>query len=146
MSKSVIFDSRQSVGISTAVWQLTQTLWVGGLWLLQLVILPAIGQTGLAPLLVADISAQLVAVLVGLAVVGAGLQMLALLRHAGPGSLWRDVRGQLLVAVVLLALSRWLVGVVWPDVDYWLRFSYLLMAACGALLVLQPAPGAAARR
>ncbi|MDX4007597.1 DUF4149 domain-containing protein, partial [Pseudomonas aeruginosa] len=31
-------------------WLLAQTFWVGGLWLLQFVVLPALAKTGLAPL------------------------------------------------------------------------------------------------
>ncbi|MGG2398978.1 DUF4149 domain-containing protein [Pseudomonas sp. SH1-B] len=141
MSKSATFKPRQPSRASAVSWQLAQTLWVGGLWLLQFVILPAIEQTGLAPLLVQEIAARLAPLLVGLAAVGVALQALALLRAEGLSSLLRDVRGQLLLTVALMALSYLAVLYYWPESEYWLRFSYLVMAFCGLLLVLQPVPG-----
>jgi hypothetical protein len=45
-----------------------------------------------------------------------------------------------------MALSYFAVLRYRPEVEYWLRFSYLVMAFCGLLLVLQPVPGAPARR
>lgn len=122
-------------------WQLAQALWVGGLWLLPLVILPAIGRIGLAPLLVEEIAARLVPLLVGLAAVCVGVQVVALLLGEGLASLWRDLRGQLLLSVAAMALGHGLALHAWPDAEYWLRFSYLAMAFGGLLLVLQPVPG-----
>lgn len=141
MSKSATFKPRQPSRASAVSWQLAQTLWVGGLWLLQFVILPAIEQTGLAPLLVQEIAARLAPLLVGLAAVGVALQALALLRAEGLSSLLRDVRGQLLLTVALMVLSYFAALHYWPETEYWLRFSYLVMAFCGLLLVLQPVPG-----
>ncbi|AQZ32487.1 DUF4149 domain-containing protein [Pseudomonas sp. LPH1] len=146
MSKSVISKPQQPSRAAAVSWQLAQTLWVGGLWLLQFVILPAIGQTGLAPLLVQDIATRLVPLLVGLAAVCVALQAFALLRSEGLSSLLRDMRGQLLLTVAIMALSYFAVLRYWPEVEYWLRFSYLVMAFCGLLLVLQPVPGAPVRR
>lgn len=146
MSKSATSDVLRSSRIVAAVWQLAQGFWVSGLWLLQLIILPMIGASGLAPLLVSDISVRLVPVMVGLAAVGAGLQALALVRSEGLASIWRDIRGQLLLVVVFMALGQGLALRFWPDAEYWLRFSYLLMASCGVLLMLQPVPGTPARR
>lgn len=37
-------------------WQLAQTLWVGGVWMLHFVLLPALEKFGLAPLLVQEIA------------------------------------------------------------------------------------------
>ncbi|WP_277373932.1 DUF4149 domain-containing protein [Pseudomonas sp. AA-38] len=141
MSKSATSKLQQPSRATAVSWQLAQTLWVGGLWLLQFVILPAIGQTGLAPLLVQDISAQLTPLLIGLAAVCVAVQAFALLRVEGLASFWRDVRGQLLLAVAAMALSHLLVRQYWPEAEYWLRFSYLVMAFCGLLLVVQPIPG-----
>ncbi|MGQ7959449.1 DUF4149 domain-containing protein [Pseudomonas sp. SP16.1] len=141
MSKSATFKPQQSSRAAAVSWQLAQTLWVGGLWLLQFVVLPAIDQLGLAPLLVQEISARLVPLLVGLAAVGVALQTFALLRSEGLSSLLRDMRGQLLLTVAVMALSYFGVRYQWPDAEYWLRFSYLVMAFCGLLLVLQPVPG-----
>jgi hypothetical protein len=111
------------------------------LWLLQFVILPAIGQTGLAPLLVQEIAERLVPLLVGLTAVCVALQAFALLRSDGLSSLLRDMRGQLLLTVAVMALSYFVTLHQWPEAQYWLRFSYLVMAFCGLLLVLQPVPG-----
>ena len=49
------------------LWQLTQMLWVGGLWLLHLGVLPVLGMIGLAPLLIDEIGGLLSALLVGFA-------------------------------------------------------------------------------
>ena len=80
LSKSATSKSQQPSRAAAVSWQLAQTLWVGGLWLLQFVILPAIGQIGLAPLLVEEIATQLVPLLVGMTAVCIALQAFALLR------------------------------------------------------------------
>lgn len=141
MSKSATSKSQQPSRAAAVSWQLAQTLWVGGLWLLQFVILPAIGQIGLAPLLVEEIATRLVPLLVGMTAVCVALQAFTLLRSDGLSSLWRDMRGQLLLTVAVMALSYFLALHYWPDAERWLRFSYLVMAFCGLLLVLQPVPG-----
>ena len=41
------------------LWQLTQMLWVGGLWLLHIGLLPVLGRIGLAPLLIDEIAGML---------------------------------------------------------------------------------------
>ncbi|HHW2424993.1 TPA: DUF4149 domain-containing protein [Pseudomonas aeruginosa] len=114
-------------------WLLAQTFWVGGLWLLQFVVLPALAKTGLAPLLVETVAAALTPLLIGFAGFCAVLQALVLVSSHGPRSLWRDLRGQLLLAVALLCLVYFLVR--------GLAFNYLAVAMCGLLLVLQPVPG-----
>lgn len=121
-------------------WLLAQTLWVGGLWLLHFLLLPAIAQTGLASLLVEEISNALRPLLMGLAAVCAGLQVFVLVRARGLNSLWRDTRGQLLMAVEVMAGSYFLVRQLVVAADLWLMFSYLVVAFCGLLLVLQPLP------
>lgn len=121
-------------------WLLAQTLWVGGLWLLHFLLLPAITKLGLASLLVEEIGDTLRPLLVGLAAVCAGLQVLVLIRAERLPSLWRDTRGQLLLLVVAMASSYFAVRQYWPGAELWLMFSYLVMAFCGLLLVLQPAP------
>ena len=141
LSKSATSKSQQPSRAAAVSWQLAQTLWVGGLWLLQFVILPAIGQIGLAPLLVEEIATQLVPLLVGMTAVCIALQAFALLRSDGLSSLWRDMRGQLLLTVAVMALGYFAVLRYWSDAERLLRFSYLVMAFCGLLLVLQPVPG-----
>ena len=138
MSRSVIF--KQPLVASTISWQLAQTFWVGGLWLLHFVLLPALGKYGLAPLLVDGIGRSLSSLLVGFSAFCVLLQLLVLVQLVRLDGLWRDTRGQLLVtalimAVVYLAVSHWL-----PDALRWLLFNYLVLAFCGLLLVLQPLP------
>nr|WP_298112259.1 DUF4149 domain-containing protein [uncultured Pseudomonas sp.] len=127
-------------------WLLAQTLWVGGLWLLHFLLLPAIAKTGLASLLVEEIGSSLRALLVGLAAVCAGLQVLVLIRAERLASVWRDMRGQLLSVVVAMAASYFVARLYWPGAELWLMFSYLVMAFCGLLLVLQPVPSGGSRK
>ncbi|AGA85548.1 MAG: DUF4149 domain-containing protein [Gammaproteobacteria bacterium HGW-Gammaproteobacteria-9] len=140
MSRSVISD-RQPARAGIITWQLAQTFWVGGLWLLQFMVLPALGRIGLAPLLVEEIAGSLKPLLVGFAAFCSALQALVLVQVTGLRGLWRDVRGQLLLAVGLLAGSQLLMRAGWFESLYWASFSYLVMALCGLMLVLQPAPG-----
>ncbi len=126
-------------------WQLTQTFWVGGLWLLHFAVLPALPKAGLAPLLVAEVAALLSPLLVGFTACCALLQGVVLIQAEGVGSLWRDMRGQLLLTVQLLAASYLGVHYWLPEALRWLSFSYLLLALCGLLLVLQPVPGMGGR-
>ena len=140
MSRSVISD-RQPARAGIISWKLAQTFWVGGLWLLQFMVLPALGRIGLAPLLVEEIAGSLKPLLVGFAAFCSALQALVLVQVTGLRGLWRDVRGQLLLAVGLLAGSQLLMRAGWFESLYWASFSYLVMALCGLMLVLQPAPG-----
>lgn len=140
MSKSAISD-RQPARAGIITWQLAQTFWVGGLWLLQFLVLPAIGRIGLAPLLVEEIAGSLRPLLVGFAALCGALQVLVLIQVTGLRGLWRDVRGQLLLTVILLAGSQLMMRAGWFESLYWASFSFLVMALCGLMLVLQPAPG-----
>lgn len=120
-------------------WQLAQTFWVGGLWLLHFVLLPALGKMGLAPLLVREVESGLRPLMIGFSLACVLLQAMSLLLARGVGALWRDLRGQLLVAVLLLGASFF----VGPG--NWQLFSYLAMACCGLLLVIQAPPEAPRR-
>lgn len=120
-------------------WQLAQTFWVGGLWLLHFVLLPALGKMGLAPLLVQEVESGLRPLMIGFSLACVLLQAMSLLLARGVGALWRDLRGQLLVAVLLLGASFF----VGPG--NWQLFSYLAMACCGLLLVIQAPPEAPRR-
>ncbi|WP_017904124.1 hypothetical protein [Pseudomonas asplenii] len=123
------------------LWQLAQMLWVGGLWLLHVGLLPVLAQIGLAPLLIEEVGAQLGSLLVGFAVVCVTVQVLVLVRTEGRSSLWRDTRGQLL-------LMAWYACAMYFAMRYWqpqaLRlqlFSYLVLGLSGLVLVLLPVPG-----
>jgi hypothetical protein len=143
--KSAIFKP-EPYRAGAVTWQLAQTFWVGGLWLLHFVVLPGLREIGLAGLLVDDLSAHLKPLLVAFALIGSVLQMVVLVQAEGVVSSWRDVRGQLLMAVLVLAggyfaLLQWA-----PQAAWWLQFNYLLLAFGGLLLVLQLVPSSAAIR
>lgn len=125
----------------TISWQLAQTFWVGGIWLLQFVMLPALGKIGIAPLLIEEIGQGLRPLLVGFTAFCVVLQTLVLVQLAGVRSLWTDLRGQLLLTVMLLAASFFVVRAGVIQSPYWLVFSYLVIGLCGLLLVIQAAPG-----
>ncbi|MCP1651953.1 putative membrane protein [Pseudomonas nitroreducens] len=132
---------RQSLNAGTISWLLAQTFWVGGLWLLQFVVLPALGKIGLAPLLVetvADVLRPLLLAFAGFCVL---LQALVLWQARGFAALIRETRGQLLLTVLVMAAVYVVVQQIAPDAQRWLLFNYLVVALCGLLLVLQPAPG-----
>lgn len=65
------------------LWQLTQMLWVGGLWLLHIGLLPALGKIGLAPLLIDEIEDMLDALMVGFATACVISQALVLVQAEG---------------------------------------------------------------
>ena len=75
------------------LWQLTQMLWVGGLWLLQVGLLPVLGRIGLAPLLIDEIAGTFNALVVGFATACLIFQALVLMKAEGLVSLWRVFRG-----------------------------------------------------
>jgi len=141
LSRSVIF--KQPLSAASISWQLAQTFWVGGLWLLHFVLLPALNKYGLAPLLVDEVGRALSNLLVGFAAFCALLQLLVLVQIVRLGSVLRDTRGQLLLTVVALALAYLAVSHALPEAFRWLLFNYMVLALCGLLLVLQPIPGQA---
>lgn len=105
--------------------------------------LPALGKIGLAPLLVEEIAGTLRPLLVGFAAFCAVLQAIVLIQAQGLRSFWRDVRGQLLLVVLLLAASHFAAGGQLFESARWLMFSYLVIGLCGLMLVLQEPPRAA---
>ncbi|URN89408.1 MAG: MFS transporter [Pseudomonas protegens] len=123
------------------LWQLAQMLWVGGLWLLHLGLLPALGQIGLAPLLIEEISSLLSALLVGFSAACLVLQILVLIQSEGLRSLWRDIRGQLLLMAMYACAMYFVVRILLPEAQRWQLFSYLVLGFSGVVLVLQPVPG-----
>lgn len=122
------------------LWQLAQMLWVGGVWLLHIGLLPALGQIGLAPLLIEEIGNMLSGLLVGFSAVCIALQVLVLVRAEGLASLWRDMRGQLLLMGLYACAMYFAVRIGLPDAE-WSLFSYLVLGFSGLVLVLQPVPG-----
>ena len=143
--KSVTPDSRP-LKAAAASWLLAQTFWVGGLWLLRFVVLPALEKIGLAPLLVESVADALTPLLVGFAGFCALLQALVLVSAQGFACLWREMRGQLLLTVLVMVVCYLAVDRLAPDAQRWLLFNYLVLALSGVLLVLQPVPGRDAER
>ncbi|MGH8334961.1 MAG: MFS transporter [Pseudomonas fluorescens] len=123
------------------LWQLTQMLWVGGLWLLHIGLLPVLGKIGLAPLLIDEIAGMLDALMVGFATACVIFQALVLVQAEGRASLWRDIRGQLLMMALYACAMFFAVRFGWPDAVRWQVFSYLVLGFSGLVLVLQPVPG-----
>ena len=134
-------SKRQAMRAGTISWQLAQTFWVGGLWLLQFVMLPALAKIGLAHMLIDEIGNSLRPLLVGFAAFCVALQALVLVQLGGLRSLWEDLRGQLLLTVLLLAASHLAVRAGVVESPYWLVFSYLVIGLCGLVLVVQATPG-----
>jgi len=123
------------------LWQLTQMLWVGGLWLLHIGLLPVLGRIGLAPLLIDEIAGMLDALMVGFATACVIFQALVLVQAEGLASLWRDIRGQLLLMALYACAMYAATRIGWPDAVRWQVFSYLVLGFSGLVLVLQPVPG-----
>ena len=123
------------------LWQLAQMLWVGGLWLVHLGLQPVLGRIGLAPLLIDEIGGLLSALLVGFAAACVILQALVLVKAEGLGSLWRDMRGQLLLMALYACAMYCVVRILLPEALRWQLFSYLVLGFSGLVLVVQPAPG-----
>ncbi|EJM00767.1 hypothetical protein PMI18_02876 [Pseudomonas sp. GM102] len=123
------------------LWQLTQMLWVGGLWLLHIGLLPVLGRIGLAPLLIDEIAGMLNTLMVGFATACVIFQALVLIQAEGLASLWRDIRGQLLLMALYGGAMYFAVHVGWPQAAHWQLFSYLVLGFSGLVLVMQPVPG-----
>jgi len=119
-------------------WQLAQTLWVGGAWMLHFVLLPALERFGLAPFLVEEIGGFMRPLVACFAATCALLQGLICWNALG-SRWWRDTRGQVLALVLLSAVVH-LAASWWLAVDYWAIFSFLLLCFSGLVLVLQPRP------
>jgi hypothetical protein len=141
LSKSAISEGWRPLRAGAMLWQLTQMLWVGGLWLLHLGLLPVLGQIGLAPLLINEISSMLSTLLVGFSAACVVSQVLVLVQAKGLVSLWRDIRGQLLLMALYASTMYLVVRMQLPEAEHWLLFSYLVLGFSGLLLVLQPVPG-----
>lgn len=136
-----VISDRRALRSGIITWQLAQTFWVGGLWLLHFVVLPALGKAGLAPLLVDELAGALRPLLVGFAAFCVVLQAVVLIPQTGFSRFVRDLRGQLLLTALLLAASFFVERSGAFESAYWPLFSYLAMALCGLMLVLQAPPG-----
>ena len=94
MTPAAVGSGRREGG--RVVWQLLLTLWVGSVWSLHFVFLPALEQSGLAPLLVDDAALTLRPAVLAISAVAMLLQLFVLVVRVR-GAIWRDVRAQVLV-------------------------------------------------
>lgn len=108
--------------------------------MLHFVLLPMLEQAGMAGLLVEGVSDRLRPVLVGFAAFCVLLQLLLLQLAEGRRAVL-GLRGQLLFAVLGLALLFFLARHWWPAEVFWQLLGFLGQAFCGLLLVLQAGPG-----
>lgn len=131
----------RSLRAGAMLWQLAQMFWVGGLWLLHIGLPPVLGQIGLAPLLIDEIAGTLNALMVGFSAACLIFQALVLIQVEGLASLWRDIRGQLLLMALYACGMYIVVRIGWPDAVRWQVFSFLILGFSGLVLVLQPVPG-----
>lgn len=135
MTPAAVGSGRREGG--RVVWQLLLTLWVGSVWSLHFVFLPALEQSGLAPLLVDDAALTLRPAVLGISAVAMLLQLVVLVLRVR-GAIWRDVRAQVLV----LALAA--VGAFFlfrgAGNQLLMLMSYLVVAFAGLVLAVQPRP------
>lgn len=127
------------------IWQLTQVLWVGGLWILHFGLLPALVKVGIAPLLVEDIARQVGTLLVAFASFCALLQAMVLIWAEGVRGVLRDLRGQLLCVVLVVCAMYFAIALVLTEAMRWQLFCYLILGVTGLVLVVQPIPSRARR-
>ncbi len=76
----------------------------------------------------------------GFAAVCAALQAIVLVQAERLTSLWRDMRGQLLLTVLLMAVAYFVVRQWQPEAVRWLMFSYMVMAVCGLIVITTRSP------
>jgi hypothetical protein len=145
LSKFATSKGLRPLRAGAMAWQLTQMLWVGGLWLLHIGLVPALGRVGLAPLLIDEIAGMLNALMVGFAAACVIFQALVLVQAESLASLWRDIRGQLLLMALYACAMFFAVRFGWPDAVRLQVFSYLVLGFSGLVLVLQPVPGRSGR-
>jgi len=113
--------------------------------LLHLAMLAVLDQTGLAPLLIDEFANLSGSLLVGFAAFCGMLQLAVLIKAERLSSVWRDVRGQLLLIALLASASYYVLQHWLPNAVRWQLLSYLVLAMSGLLLVLQPVPGGSGR-
>ncbi len=121
-------------------WQLAQTFWVGAVWMLQFVFLPALLKAGFADVLVQEVAKGMRPLVIGFALLCTGLQLVALGQSLQWKLWWKDVRAQLLLAVIALSIVFFTVWLLLPKYLYWQMYCYLAVAVLGLLLVIQPSP------
>ncbi len=135
-----VISSAAPLRAGAMTWQLAQVFWVGGIWMMHFVLLKTLEELGFASVLVQEVAQYTRPLLVGLALVCVLLQLLVLKQILPVKQLLKDIRGQLLLAVIVLAGSFFITQALWSGAQYWLAYSYIAIGMCGLLLVIQPIP------
>ena len=122
------------------LWQLMQTLWLGAHMAALLLFMPMLVKIGFAPMLLQEVHGQLRPALLVFTLMATAVQMLVLVRTSGIHALVRQLRGQLLLGIWLLALVV-LVGYGKEIIsDTMIRGLYGAMLGAGLVLLTQPLP------
>ena len=146
MSKSNTSDAGfRAPTIERILWQLAQVFWVGGLWVFHVGLVPALKVSGLAPLLVQDVSAQIDRWLIGVAAVGLLTQLAVLARVRGVSAYWRVFSGQLLLIGFTACIGYYTLRYGVSVGERWQVFCFVVLGISGIVLVAQPVPVRARR-
>lgn len=141
MSKSSTSDAGlRAPSIEAVLWQLAQVFWVGGLWVFHVGLVPALKVSGLAPLLVQDVSAQIDRWLIGVAAVGLLTQLAVLARVRGVSAWWRLFSGKLLLAGFTACMGYYTLRYGVSVGERWQVFCFVVLGLSGIALVAQPVP------
>lgn len=122
------------------LWQLMLTLWLGAHIAALLLFMPMLVKIGFAPMLLQEVHGQLRPALLVFTLMGTAVQMLVLMRIGGLRALTGQLRGQLLLAVWLLALTILLAYGREVVSDSLVRGFYGALLGCGLILLTQPLP------
>lgn len=125
---------------SAMLWQLMQTLWLGAHMAALLLFMPMLVKIGFAPMLLQEVNGQLRPALLVFTLMATAVQMLVLFRTGGAQALLRQLRGQLLIGIWLLALAVLLLYGKELVSDAVVRGLYGAMLGCGLVLLAQPLP------
>lgn len=119
---------------------LLQTLWVGGLWVMVLVVMPGLFKTALAPILSEAVVSDLAPRIVIVATVSVLLQCVLMARLYFLAGLLRSTAGQFALLSLLFGAAYLGVHYQAPAALKVLSFCYFGMSVCGLFLVLQQVP------
>ncbi|MCU0072975.1 MFS transporter [Pseudomonas koreensis] len=141
MSKSNTSDAiLRAPSIEAILWQLSQVFWVGGLWVFHVGLVPALKVSGLAPLLVEDISVQIDRWLIGVAALGVLTQLVVLARVAGISAWWRAFSGQILLVGLAACFGYYTLRYGMSVGERWQMFCFVVLGISGIVLVAQSVP------
>jgi len=108
-------------------------------------LVPALKVSGLAPLLVQDISTQIDRWLIGVAALGLLTQLTVLARVRGVSAWWRVFSGQLLLIGLAACVGYYTLRYGVSVGERWQVFCFVVLGISGIVLVAQPVPVRARR-